>query len=97
MHGDVLNSFFIGTPVGDVGKKVEVFSQQYQMQEQIQEQHEHMLQQMEHIREVRKQVDQLQEVLMQRDVEIHHLHSQAQPKTTETTSPIGMSVVYDVQ
>ena len=82
-HGDVLNSFFIGTPVGDVGKKVEVFSQQYQMQEQIQEQHEHMLQQMEHIREVRKQVDQL--------------HSQAQPKTTETTSPIGMSVVYDVQ
>ena len=39
----------------------------------------------------------LQVVLMQRDAEIHHMHSQAQPKTTESTSPIGMSVVYDVQ
>ena len=70
---------------------MEVSSQQYQMQEQIQEQHEHMQQQMEHITEVWKQVDQLQEVLMQREAEIHHLHRQAQPKTTETTSPIGMS------
>ena len=78
---------------------MEVSSQQYQMQEQIQEQHEHMQQQMEHITEVWKQVDQLQEVLMQRDAEIHLMHSQAQPKTTESTdtSPIGMSVVYGVQ
>ena len=69
------------------------------MQEQIQEQHEHMQQQMEHITEVWKQVDQLQEVLMQRDAEIQDMHSQAQPKTTETTytSPIGMPVVCDVQ
>ena len=76
---------------------MEVSSQKYQMQEQILEQHEHMQQQMEHITEVWKQVDQLQEVLMQREAEIQLMHSQAQPKTTECTSPIGMSVVYDVQ
>ena len=72
---------------------MEVLSQQYP----IQEQHEHMQQQMEHITEVWKQVDQLQEVLMQRDAEIQLMHSQAQPETTESSSPIGMSVVYDVQ
>ena len=70
-----------------MGKGAEVLSQQYQ----IQEQHEHMQQQMEHITEVWKQVDQLQEVLMQREAEIQLMHSQAQPKTTESTSPIGMS------
>ena len=56
----------------------------------------HIQLQMEHITEVWKQVDQLQKMLVQREAEIYRMHSQPQPKTTESSS-FGTSVVHDMQ